>query len=73
MKKMWSRLSRERRTSLIAYSFILPNFLGFAVFTLGPILFAFLLAFMEWDGNHPMEFIAIENFVKIIGNRRFTR
>lgn len=72
MKKMWSRLSRERRTSLIAYSFILPNFLGFAVFTLGPILFAFLLAFMEWDGNHPMEFIAIENFVKIIGNRRFT-
>lgn len=26
---------------------------------------------MEWDGNHPMEFIAVDNFIKMIGNRRF--
>ena len=56
---------------LTAYSFILPNFLGFAIFTLGPILFAFLLAFMEWDGNHPMEFVGLGNFIEMFHNHRF--
>lgn len=71
MKKAWSQMSRRTRTDLIACSFILPNFLGFAIFTLGPVLFAFILAFMEWDGNHPMEFVGIGNFLEMIGNRRF--
>ena len=41
---------------LVAYSFIAPNFIGFAVFTLGPIVFAFALAFIHWDGSNPIEF-----------------
>nr|AOO88383.1 ABC transporter permease [Rhizobium leguminosarum bv. trifolii] len=45
-----SKRQRRIRNALVAYSFIAPNFIGFAVFTLGPILFAFVLAFMHWDG-----------------------
>lgn len=62
---------RQMQRDLTAYSFILPNFLGFAIFTLGPILFAFLLAFMEWDGNHPMEFVGLGNFIEMFHNHRF--
>ena len=56
---------------MVAYSFIAPNLIGFAVFTLGPIIFAFVLAFMKWDGNSPMEFAGFKNFIQMIGNTRF--
>ena len=64
-------ISRKVKRNFVAYSFILPNFLGFAVFTLGPIIFAFVLAFMKWDGNHPMEFVGWENFIGMFQNYRF--
>lgn len=64
-------LSKRMRGNLISYSFILPNFLGFLIFTLGPILFAFILAFMEWDGNHAMKFVGLDNFVMLMTNLRF--
>ena len=34
----------HRKRTLIAYSFILPNFLGFLILTLFPILFSFFLS-----------------------------
>lgn len=58
-------LSRETKRSLVAYSFIAPNFIGFAVFTLVPIVFAFLLAFMDWDGSNAISFVGIDNFLKL--------
>lgn len=64
-------LSKKVQRNLVAYSFILPNFLGFAIFTLGPIIFAFILAFMEWDGNHPIEFVGLGNFIEMCQNQRF--
>lgn len=65
------RMTRQEKRDLIAYSFIAPNFIGFAVFTLGPILFAFVLAFMKWDGNSPMEFAGIKNFLDMAKSARF--
>ena len=41
------KLSRQTKRDLVAYSFIAPNFIGFCVFTLIPIIFAFALAFMK--------------------------
>lgn len=69
--KIGGLLSKESRRTLIAYSFIAPNFLGFMIFTLGPILFALVLAFMKWDGNNPMEFAGISNFAKLGTDSRF--
>lgn len=56
---------REKRNTLVAYSFLLPNFLGFVIFTLGPILFAFILAFLNWDGNNPITWAGFDNFIRL--------
>lgn len=65
------RISRETKRDFIAYSFIAPNFIGFLVFTLIPIVFAFALAFMEWDGSNAIEFVAFDNFKKLTGDTFF--
>jgi multiple sugar transport system permease protein len=62
---------RQRRRNLVAYSFIAPNFLGFAIFTLGPIVLALLMSFAEWDGSNEMKFIGLSNFVEIFKDDRF--
>lgn len=66
-----SRRWRKTKNLLTAYSFIAPNFIGFAVFTLGPIIFAFILAFMHWDGSNPIEFAGLDNFFKLFRDRVF--
>ena len=69
--KTGERFSRQMKRDMVAYSFIAPNFIGFAVFTLGPVIFAFVLAFLRWDGNNPMEFAGLGNFALMFGNKRF--
>lgn len=66
-----SKRKRNILDTLTAYSFIAPNLLGFAIFTLGPILFSFLLAFMHWDGSNDMTFAGIDNFIKLFDDRIF--
>lgn len=63
---------KEIRKNLIAYSFIAPNFLGFAIFTLGPIIFAFILALLEWNGSKaPMVFVGLKNFMRLLTDSTF--
>ncbi len=64
-------LSRDGKRNLVAYSFIAPNFIGFAVFTLVPVVCAFLLAFMSWDGNNPIQFVGLDNFKHLADDTRF--
>ena len=59
------RISRETKRDIVAYSFIAPNFIGFAVFTLIPIVFAFALAFMNWDGSNAITFAGLDNFKRL--------
>lgn len=66
------RKARERKRALVAYSFIAPNFIGFAVFTMIPIICAFALAFLHWDGNNAIQFAGISNFTKLFGDSMFT-
>lgn len=63
MKK--SGRTKRVKDHLVAYSFIAPNFIGFAIFTLVPMAFACILAFVKWDGANPMEFIGMNNFVRL--------
>lgn len=65
------RISRETKRDIVAYSFIAPNFIGFAVFTLIPIVFAFLLAFMDWDGSNAVTFAGLGNFKRLPGDTFF--
>ncbi len=62
---------RELHRNLVAYSFIAPNFVIFSIFTLGPLVFAFVLAFLSWDGTNPVEFIGLDNFMRLLDDDRF--
>ena len=59
------------KKQLVAYSFIAPNFIGFAVFTLVPIIFAFVLAFLHWDGANPIRWAGLSNFIALFDDDQF--
>lgn len=57
----------ERKNTLIAYSFLAPNFLGFAIFTLLPVIFSVLLSFVEWNGGavSMIRWVGLKNYSEI--------
>ena len=63
--------SLKFRQSLIGYSFIAPNFLGFAIFILFPVIFTIILSVMNWDGFNAMTFAGFDNFRSIFRDRVF--
>ena len=64
--------SLKRRNALIGYTFILPNFLGFAIFILIPVVFTLILSVMKWDGFNAMQFVGFDNFANIFTDYRFS-
>ena len=58
----------RRRKTLVAYSFILPNLIGFFVFTFVPIVFSLFLSFCEWDSGNPLKFVGLKNFITMFTN-----
>lgn len=60
---MKKRNSLERRKTIIAYSFILPNLIGFFVFTFVPIIFSLFLSFCEWNSGGDIKFVGLQNFI----------
>lgn len=65
--------SSSRRRLLIAWAFLLPNFIGFAIFTAGPVLFSLWMAFTDWSLTKHNEltarapsFVGFENFRRIL-------
>ena len=64
--------SLRRKNALIGYTFILPNFLGFAIFILIPVIFTLILSVMNWDGFNEMTFAGAGNFVEIFTDYRFS-
>ncbi|MBQ3080329.1 MAG: sugar ABC transporter permease [Clostridia bacterium] len=59
-KRKMSRL--ERKNTLIAYSFLAPNFLGFLIFTLVPVVFSVVLSLLDWGGGQNAEWVGLGNF-----------
>lgn len=77
-----TRAGERRRTrrrspeppAWIGYTFIAPNFVGFAVFTLLPLLFALVVAFAEWDvisGLGAIRWVGVGNFTAIMRDTKF--
>lgn len=56
---------------LIAYSFILPNLIGFAIFTLVPMVFSLALSFMNWDGANQISWAGLDNFRRLLTDETF--
>ncbi|MBO0461620.1 MULTISPECIES: carbohydrate ABC transporter permease [Enterococcus] len=61
----------KRKNTLIAWSFIAPNFIGFLIFTLVPVVFSLVLAFMKWDSFSTPEFVGLQNFTRMLSDDTF--
>ncbi len=59
------------RNAIKGYLFLVPNIIGFAIFTFIPIVASFVLSFTSWDGFGELEFIGIDNFVKLFSDDIF--
>ncbi len=55
-------LNNATTESLTAYFFLLPNLLGFLIFTMIPVFSSFILSFMKWDLLSPAQFVGLKNF-----------
>lgn len=71
-KGLTSQQKRVIRNNVVGYSFILPNLIGYSLFVFIPVCFSFVLSVMKWDGSKtPMEFVGLQNFVSIFGDKMF--
>lgn len=61
----------RREETISGYLFILPNFIGFIVFMLFPILFGFYIMFTDWNLGAERQFIGLENFETLLKDRLF--
>jgi len=66
------RPNRQARAEARAgYLFLLPNFLGFALFSLIPIIACVALTFTEWNLIMPPEFTGIANYARLVTDELF--
>lgn len=67
------RGSLKLQQLLQAMPFVLPNLLGFLVFTTWPILFSLAMAFSNWNLQHstPFRWIGFENFTILFADKDF--
>ena len=61
----------RRRHLITGWSFILPNFLGFGLLTLLPVIALFYLAFTSWNAFGSAPWVGFANFERLIGDRLF--
>jgi len=73
VKKARYRMGKlERKNTLVAYSFLAPNFLGFAIFTLVPVICAIALSLFEWNGGDisKLKFVGLDNYATIFASKK---
>ena len=59
---------QRRQETIAGYLFLLPNFIGFLVFSALPILAAFSLSFTTWDLAAAPRFIGFENYRTLLAD-----
>ncbi|MGV8964992.1 MAG: carbohydrate ABC transporter permease [Cellulomonas sp.] len=59
------------RNTLIGWSFILPNFLGFALLTLVPVIALFYIAFTDWNAFGTAKLVGLANFSRLLSDHSF--
>jgi len=69
LRKRRSQLAR--RNTLIGWSFILPNFIGFALLTLVPIVVLFYMSMTNWNVFGTANWVGFANFERLVGDGSF--
>lgn len=64
-------LWREIKKNKVAYVYILPFYLLFAVFGLFPIISGFFISFFDWNGLSAMEFVGLSNYQNLLSDPIF--
>jgi multiple sugar transport system permease protein len=59
------------RNTAVGWSFLLPNFIGFAVLTLVPVAVLFYVAFTNWNIFGVADWIGTKNFVRMWHDQSF--
>lgn len=66
---MMMKKNRPQKYSLISkkvpYLFILPWIIGFIVFTLGPLVFSFIMSLFDWPVTSDPTFVGFGNYIKM--------
>ncbi|WP_307342475.1 carbohydrate ABC transporter permease [Caldalkalibacillus uzonensis] len=57
--------------NLTGWLFISPMFIGFLIFMLGPLIYAFYMSFLEWPLLGDARFIGLNNYQNIINDQEF--
>jgi len=65
--------NRDTREFFTALGFLLPNFLGFAVFGAGPVLFSLVVSFSNWNLQHtvPFRWTVLDNYIMMMKDKAF--
>ena len=61
----------RRGETIAGYLFLAPNFIGFIIFLLFPICFAFFIMLTDWSLAKPPQFVGLENFETMVNDRLF--
>lgn len=60
-----------RRNRITAYTFLLPNIIGFLVFIFVPVIASFCMSFTSWNGFGNIEFIGLDNYKQLLKDDNF--
>jgi multiple sugar transport system permease protein len=65
--------SAKRREFLAAMGFLMPNFLGFLLFTVGPVFFSLVISFSNWNlmQSVPFRWNGLENYGELLKDKDF--
>ena len=64
-KKRKKMSGMEKKEAIAGYGFLLPNFIGFLVFTAIPIIAGFVISFTNYSGFPGLKFVGIDNYLKM--------
>lgn len=64
---------RRRKDVISALVFLSPQLIGLLAFMVGPLVFALVLAFSDWDGFGAAAFTGFSNFAEVLSNPRIQR
>ncbi len=70
--KLWNGL-REKRDYKAAMTFLMPNFIGFLVFTAGPVLLSLYMSFTNWSMKRTieLEWVGLRNYADLLSDGDF--
>ncbi|MFX3636458.1 MAG: carbohydrate ABC transporter permease [Candidatus Pristimantibacillus sp.] len=60
-----------RRNRLVAYTFLMPNIIGFLIFICFPVVASFYMSFTEWNGFGSIKFTGLDNYKRLMTDETF--